>query len=67
MDDLIDALIAVVQVQKKRDKACCNCPADWEYFGHDIEQRLQKAKDLFGIELRKVIVENAPRGGGSAK
>ena len=57
MDELIDALMNVIELKRERDKAFEDCDATWGYFGYEIEERLEKAKAKFADALKVVILE----------
>ena len=63
MDELIDALMDIIERKRERDKAYESCESSWGYYGHDIEDKLQKSKERFAKALHKIIVENTYHDG----
>lgn len=62
MENLIDAIIDVIEKKQRRDKVFEDCDGTWGHFGYDVEEQLSKAKRHFGELLKIIIVKNAPRG-----
>ena len=69
MDEMIDALINVIELKRKRDKAFEDCDSSWGHYGYDIERQLEEAKERSAKALKRFICENTPHyiSGGAPK
>ncbi len=61
MESLTNALITLVKIKHKRDKAFNNCEGSWGYFGYNLEEELKKAEEEFDLELNKIIDKRIER------
>lgn len=57
MNELIDALINLIEAKKDYDSLCRRCCEDWSYFGSHQIERLEKAEKRFVEALNSVIDE----------
>ena len=55
MDELIDALMDLIQVKADRDKAFNDCDHSWGYYGSGREEELQKARNRFSNAFRMAV------------
>ncbi len=60
MDEFLDALDAYMEAKAERDKAKSDCDSSWGYYGHDCEEKLEKARERFEKCFRDCVRRFAP-------
>ena len=55
MEELIDALMELIEARAERNKARADCEGSWGYYGHYQEERLEKAQGRFTKAFKAAV------------